>query len=56
MSRTRHHTKVNETIRAKRKKLIEFKQKHLKSLSLEDWYIELPVSKQFSSSTMLTRK
>jgi hypothetical protein len=49
MSRTRHHTKINEAVRNKRKRLLAFKQKHLNKLALDDWYIEVPISKDFMS-------
>jgi hypothetical protein len=55
MSRTRHHNKINESIRNNRKKLIEFRQKHLKKLNFDDWYIEIPASKQFNARTLLRK-
>lgn len=48
MSRTRHHNNHNEAIRSKRKKIADFKQKQLKRLKLDDWYIELPISNNFN--------
>lgn len=48
MSRTRHHTNANDPIRSKRKRLADFKQKQLKRLKLDDWYIELPISNNFN--------
>lgn len=47
MSRTRHHSKLNESIRSKQRKLNSFKQRQLAKLKLSDWYIEVPVTRQF---------
>jgi hypothetical protein len=55
MSRTRHHSHINEAIRSKRKKLIEFKQKQLNRLKIDEWYIELPISKQLTTRNLVRK-
>lgn len=54
MSRTRHYNKL-ETSERKRKKT-SFKQRYVEALRLDDWYIEIPVSKNLSGKLNDRRK
>lgn len=49
MSRTLHHNSSMESVRTKRKKLLSLKQKYSKVLNMEEWYIELPISKNIAT-------
>lgn len=44
MSRTRHHTKMNEPIRLKRKKILSYKQRFQRERQESEWsYMDLPI-------------
>lgn len=48
MSRTRHHDKTSRNDSSRRKKFL-FQKQNLQELVVEDEYIELPITRQFSN-------
>jgi hypothetical protein len=48
MSRTRHHGSTTAPDRTKRKKVQSLKQRYVKAFRIDEWYIELPVTKGIS--------
>lgn len=48
MSRTRHHGKVTASEQAKRKK-VSLRQRYTLDVPVDDWYIELPITKQIGN-------
>lgn len=48
MSRTRHHDKLAVSERIRRKKA-SARQRYLRAMRVDEWYAELPITKQVES-------